>query len=100
MGRCSLILLLLVFLSACSTTTQTKLVGLVQSSKTDDSDNPVEIYLWDGKTPVPIEENPNQQVLLDKVDSKIEAEGELTETYSGKKSFLVKKYKILKEAGE
>lgn len=87
-------------LSGCSTTTETKLVGLIQSSKTDANDNPVAIYLWDGKSEYPIEENQNMTSLLEKIDSKVEAQVDLVETYGGEKTILIKKYKILKEAGE
>ena len=100
MRRSCLFLILIVIMSACSSTTQVKLVGLVQSSKTDDSVNPIDIFLWDGKAAYPIDQSPSQEQLLEKVDSKIEADAELTESYSGKKTILIKKFRILKDAAE
>ena len=97
MRRSCLFLILIVIMSACSSTTQVKLVGLVQSSKTDDSDNPIDIF---GKSAYPIDQSPSQEQLLEKVDSKIEADAELTESYSGKKTILIKKFRILKDAAE
>ena len=86
--------------AGCSSTTPIKLVGLVQTSKTDDGDNPIDIYLWDGKVGYPIDENAKKTQLLEKVDSKIEAEGEMTESYGGKKTIVIEKYRILREALE
>ena len=102
---CSLGILLLggfscLLFAACSTTTPVKLVGLVQSSKTDENDNPTEIFLWDGKEAIPIEKNDSQNQLLEKVDSKIEAHGTLTEGSSGKKSLEIESFKVLRDAAE
>ena len=81
----------------CSAGESVKLSGYVLSSKTDENDNPVDIYLFDGSSEYPIEKNSAQEQLLDLVDQKVQVEGTVESTFSGKKSVTVERFKRLEE---
>lgn len=84
-------------LIGCSAGESVKLTGYVLSSKTDENDNPVDIYLFDGTTEYPIEKNDSQEKLLDLVDQKVQIEGTLGSSFGGKKSVTIERFKRLEE---
>lgn len=71
------------------------LVGYVQSSATDENDNPTEIFLFDGKNEYRIEKGKVQRELLDLVDRKISAQVVISDGWGGKKEIDIEEYKVV-----
>lgn len=82
--------------AACSVGANAQtLVGYVQSSATDENDNPTDIFLFDGKNEYQIKKNDVQQKLLDLVDRKISAQAVISEGWGGKKIADIEEYKVV-----
>ena len=71
------------------------LVGYVQSSATDENDNPTEIFLFDGKNEYRIEKGKVQRELLDLVDRKISARVVISDGWGGKQEIEIEEYKVV-----
>ena len=69
--------------------------GYIQSSKLDDDDNPIDVYLFDGKTEYLITKNPKHNELLDLVDRKVSVKGEVSDAPEGKKRIDVESFKVV-----
>ncbi len=85
------------FFSACSgafSTVET-VTGFVQSGGTDENDNPIKIFIFDGKTEYHVTESIAEKQLRDLVDRKIKATGEVSDSGEGSKTISVKDYKVL-----
>lgn len=90
-------LLILLFSTGCALSfgNQKILTGFVQSAKTDKNDNPVEIYIFDGKEEYQIEENDLQEKLLEEIDKKVVVKGAVGTSFSGKKYITIEDFQIL-----
>lgn len=91
-----LFLLALSLVYACSAAGTSRVFqGYVQSSATDENDNPTEIYLFDGKEEYQVEKGKIRNELLELVDRKISAKVVISEGWGGKKTALVEQYKVI-----
>lgn len=90
--------LLSLFVISCSGQA-VKVNGFILTSKTDENDFPVKIYIWDGKTEYHLKKNKVEQELLEKVDHKVSAEGIIYGNVYGsdlnKKEIEIESYQLL-----
>lgn len=91
------LLLFSLFFSACSIGSGTPRIinGFVQSSKTDNNDNPTEIYIFDSKDEYFVEENDIQKQLLDNTDRRVVVKGDISSSFSGKKYITIHEVQFL-----
>lgn len=82
-------------MSGCAGKEPIQITGFIQSSKTDDNDIPVDGYLWDGTTQYNLEHNDKLEGLLENVDRKVKAEGQVREDWDGKKWIEIESMKIV-----
>lgn len=83
---------------ACSATGggPSTIVGYVQSAKTDENDNPTDIYIFDGKDNYHVEKNKRQTELLDLVDRQVKVQGTVSKGWGSKEmDITVKSYEVL-----
>lgn len=80
--------------SGCSLGSSTQVTGYVQSVKTDAYDTPTDISLFDGKDEYEIEKNDQQKALIDLVNRKISAQGNVNETWGGKKQIEIESFEV------
>ena len=92
----SLILVSSLWLVSCAAgSVNQSVTGFIQSTGVDDDDNPIDVYIFDGKTEYKIAKNKQHSELLNLVDHKVSASGEVSDAGEGKKLIAVDKYKIL-----
>jgi len=84
-------------MSGCSGafSTTESVTGFVQSGGTDDNDEPIDIYIFDGTTEYHVTESIAEKQLKELVDRKVKATGDVSEGREGKKTISVKDYKLL-----
>lgn len=92
-----LLLIAFFLLSACSfpVGSDRLVTGFIQSSKTDDNDNPVDGFIWDGKTEYRIGDNKKKDELLELIDRKVAIRGRLFKDWGGKMEVEVDSYQVL-----
>ncbi len=86
-------------MSACSVqqSEPVTITGYILSSATDENDNPVGVYLFDGKDEYHIADNKLEKELLDLVDQRVEVQGVASQGGGGKQSLVVEKYKKVED---
>ena len=85
------------FLTGCSSGLSGPMVltGYVQSSKTDDNDNAVEAYIWDGSKQFHISKGPQLEGLLELIDRKVSVRGNVSTDWDDKYHIAVDSFTVL-----
>ncbi len=82
------------WLFSCAASTDAVITGFVQATETDENDNPVDIYLFDGKDEYRFSESKAHEQLFDLVDRKVTITGTVSD-WGGKKTISVDEYKVV-----
>lgn len=90
-------LLVIGLLSGCSSGLNGPMVltGFVQSSKTDDNDNAVEAYIWDGSKQFHVSKGPQLEELLELIDRKVSVRGNVSTDWDERYHIEVESFTVV-----
>ncbi len=80
---------------ACATSHPMVVTGYIETTKTDDNDNPVDINIWDDKRQYDIVKKGQYKPMLDFVDHKVSAKGQVKELGNGKSEIEVESFQVI-----